>query len=593
MKSYSKLNPSVTVLILMILVLASACSVSRKSGVDKPFTKLNSKEQVYQLFEEEKKYAKETQWFTDMRPEKQAKDLAYYEQVLGKLDQIDRNSLSSKDQINHEIFHFIIDDKVKRIQFEEYLMPFNAEGGFFTALTFGQRRFRFNRYRDYQSYLVMLSSFKAYMEQNMENMRMGLSKGITQPRLIAEGYHALIEPFLNARVEESFFYEPFTRIPEKISETSRMELQEDARRIIQDSVLAVYQDFDRFMKKEYLPKCRTELGLTELSQGEAYYNHLVRYFTTLDITPEEIYEIGEQEVARIEAEMQSVIAETGFTGSFSAFLNFLRTDEQFYPKDAEDLLMHAAYISKRIDGLLPNYFYHLPRLPYGVQPVPEDIAPNYTSGRYSPGSVSAHRSGNYWVNTYKLESRPLYVLPALTLHEAVPGHHLQISLAQEMEDTPDFRKSIYLSSYGEGWALYCEWLGQEMGIYRTPYERFGRLSYEMWRACRLVVDVGLHAKGWSKEQAVEYMSSRTALSMHEVNTEIDRYIGWPGQALSYKMGELKIRELRKKARKEIGSKFDLREFHDLILSNGSVPLFTLERMVEEYILKNSVREGGN
>ncbi len=578
----------------MILLAASACSVSRKGSQNvKPFAKLNSTEQVHLLFEEEKKFSKETTWFSDVRPQKQAKDLAYYQQLLRKLDQVDRNSLSSQDQINYEIFRFIADDKIKRIQFGEYLMPFNAEGGFFTALTFGQRRFRFNRYRDYQSYLEMLSAFKGYMEQNMENMRRGLDKGITQPRLIAEGYHALIAPFLNTRVDQSFFYEPFTRIPEKISEVSRTELQQEAWNIIEDSVLVAYKDFDQFMKKEYLPKCRAELGATRLPQGEGYYDHLVRYFTTLDITPEEIYTIGEQEVARIESEMQSVIEETGFKGSFPAFLNFLRTDAQFYPKSGEELLMHAAYISKQIDGLLPNYFYQLPRLPYGVQPVPEDIAPNYTSGRYSPGSVAAHRSGNYWVNTYKLESRPLYVLPALTLHEAVPGHHLQISLAQEMEDTPDFRKVLYLSSYGEGWALYCEWLGLEMGIYKTPYERFGRLSYEMWRACRLVVDVGLHAKGWTRQQAVEYMASRTALSLHEVNTEIDRYIGWPGQALSYKMGELKIRELRETTSKALRHKFDLREFHDLILENGSVPLFTLEKIVEDYIQMNSLPEGGS
>ena len=301
------------------------------------------------------------------------------------------------------------------------------------------------------------------------------------------------------------------------------------------------------------------------------------------MTADEIFKTGEKEVARIRAQMEAVIKEVNFEGDFAEFLHFLRTDSQFYAKSPRGLLMEASFIAKKADGRLPRVFNKMPRLPYGVAPVPDAIAPKYTGGRYSPGSAADHRAGFYWVNTYKLESRPLYVLPALTLHEAVPGHHLQIALAEELENVPDFRKNTYLSCYGEGWALYCEWLGQELGMYDTPYEEFGRLTYEMWRACRLVVDVGIHSKGWTRDEAANFMASNTALSLHEVNTEIDRYIGWPGQALSYKIGELKIRELRKRAEEKLGDKFDIRAFHDVILSCGSVPLFILEDLVNEYI----------
>lgn len=301
------------------------------------------------------------------------------------------------------------------------------------------------------------------------------------------------------------------------------------------------------------------------------------------MTPDEVFEIGQKEVARIRAEMEKIIADLKFEGSFAEFLNFLRTDPQFYAKTPRELMMEASYFAKKADGKLPEFFGVLPRNSYGVEPVPADIAPKYTGGRYVGGSLENGRAGLYWVNTFKLESRPLYVLPALTLHESVPGHHLQISLAQEMENVPNFRKSNYLSAYGEGWALYTEYLGEEMGIYETPYQLFGKLTYEMWRACRLVVDVGIHAKGWSRDAAVEFMASNTALSLHEVNTEIDRYIGWPAQALSYKIGELKIRELRKTAEAALGEQFDLRKFHDVILSQGAVPLFVLEDMVKRYI----------
>jgi len=317
--------------------------------------------------------------------------------------------------------------------------------------------------------------------------------------------------------------------------------------------------------------------------GGAYYEHLVRHFTTLDVTPEEVHELGLQEVARIQAAMDAVIAEVGFEGSFADFLAFLRTDPQFYAKTPEELLSYASWISKRMDGQLPNLFGRLPRRPYGVAAVPDEIAPNYTGGRYIPGGLESGSSGTYWVNTYALESRPLYVMEALSFHEAVPGHHLQISLTQELVHLPKFRRQWGLTAYEEGWALYSEGLAEEVGFYDDPYSRFGRLTYEMWRACRLVVDTGIHAFGWSRQEAIDYLGSRTALSLHEVTTEIDRYITWPGQALGYKMGELTIRRLRAEAEEALGADFDIRAFHDEILAHGEVPMGVLETIVRDWI----------
>jgi uncharacterized protein (DUF885 family) len=332
-----------------------------------------------------------------------------------------------------------------------------------------------------------------------------------------------------------------------------------------------------------LPKTRTTIGVSNFPQGLAYYKELVHHYTTTDLTYDEIFEIGQKEVRRIQQEMMDVLKEVNFKGSLQDFISYLRTDPKFYTTTPEQLLKEASFIAKKADGKLPQFFGKLPRQPYGVEPVPAHLAPTYTGGRYSGAPISSKRAGFYWVNTYNLSSRPLYTLESLTLHEAVPGHHLQISLTQELDSLPAFRKNLYVNAFGEGWGLYCEWLGIEMGFYKDPYSRFGRLTYEMWRACRLVIDVGLHAKGWTREEAVKFLSEHTALSLHEVNTEINRYISWPGQALAYKMGELKIKELRKKAEDKLKDKFDIREFHDLILSQGSVTLAIMEKMVDRYI----------
>ena len=415
-----------------------------------------------------------------------------------------------------------------------------------------------------------------------------MERGMVPPRNILKSHPGMIDTYIQAEPEESPFFAPFLKIPNGVSPEKQQELQQKGIEVISTELQPTYQRIKTFLEEEYIPAARETFGAIEYPNGKEYYEQRVQYFTTLPYSSEEVFAIGEQEVARIMGEMTEIIDSLGFEGSYADFLQFLRTDEQFYVKNARRLLEKASYIAKKIDGTLPKYFGKLPRNSYGLQPVPDAIAPNYTAGRYVSGSLQNHRSGTYWVNTYNLPSRTLYTLPALTLHEAVPGHHFQNAIAEELEEMPEFRSRTYINSYGEGWALYTEKLGKEMGIYETLYEDFGRLTYEMWRACRLVVDVGLHTKGWTRDQAVEYMGSRTALSIHEINTEIDRYIGWPGQALSYKMGELTIVRLREKTEAELGDDFNLREFHDLLLSQGAVPMFILERMVDEYIKDKQV-----
>lgn len=541
------------------------------------------KDILYTLFEEERQYRNnsDNELFPNVLPEVQNKDAAFWQSLLDRLETIPKEQLNEADQINYDTFRFILENRLAEIQYEVYLIPFNAEGGFYNELTFRLNRHRFDKPEDFERYLNLLNAFPQYMRDNMALLETGIEKGITAPRLIAANYEVLIEPFVETQLEAHFLYQPFKSIPKDWD--SKEVLQGRGRQVLQEKILPVYREFDRFMQQKYLPAAQEMVGISAIPNGKAYYEQRIRYYTTLDMTPEQVFQKGQQEVARIRADMEAIIKQVKFEGTFADFLEMLRTDPRFYHTEPRELLKEASYYSKKIDGQLPRYFGKLPRLPYGVEPVPAAIAPNYTGGRYSPGSAKQNRAGNYWVNTYKLESRPLYVLPSLTLHEAVPGHHLQIALADEQEGQPEFRRTTYISAFGEGWALYCEWLGVEMGIYETPYEHFGRMTYEMWRACRLVVDVGLHYKGWTRERALNFLSSNTALSLHECNTEINRYIGWPGQAVSYKIGELKIRELRQKAEKTLGDSFDIRAFHDRILANGSVPLFILEQEIDDFM----------
>ena len=513
----------------------------------------------------------------DVSPENQQRRAGQVHEFLNELEAIDRAQLSAADQINYDIFERQLRAAIADFEFRAFEMPLTADSGFHAD--FAQLPFEapFETTLDYQNYLARLEAFPAYMEQQIANMRAGLERGFSVPRVVLEGYEVTMSTHIVDNPRQSVFFEPFNRLPESDA------LREAGRRAVVDGAVAGYQVMLEFFEAEYLPKARTSVGASEMPDGAEYYGQRIRHFTTLDLTPKQVHDIGLAEVARIRKEMDAIIEEVGFKGDFADFLEFLRTDQRFYPKTGEELLMRAAYISKQMDAKLPLLFRTLPRLTYGVAPVPDHLAPKYTGGRYSSAPAGSGRPGYYWVNTYKLESRPLYVLESLTFHEAVPGHHLQFALANEQAELPDFRRYEYIEAFGEGWGLYAEWLGLEAGFYADPYSNFGRLTYEMWRACRLVVDTGIHAMGWTRQQAIDYLASNTALSLHEVTTEVDRYISWPGQALAYKMGELKIKELRREAEAALGAGFDVRDFHDAILLNGPVPLPVLERIVGKYI----------
>ena len=463
--------------------------------------------------------------------------------------------------------------------------PLLSDAGFHLSLNYQIRNL--NNYAQVRSYLNKLNAIPTYVDQHLVLLRKGLKEKITQPLVIFEGYENTYDSQIVDDFKDSYFYSPFEKLPNTLSEKQKDSVLTAAEKAITKNVIPQFKRIKKFFETEYFPKTRTALGVSETPKGREYYDYLLEYYTTLDMSAEEVHNIGLSEVKRINKEMRKVMADTGFKGNFSEFFDFLRTDEQFYAKTPEELLMFARDIAKRIDAKLPAYFTKLPRKPYGVAEVPAAIAPKYTTGRYI-GASNETQPGYYWVNTYDLPSRPKYVLPSLTAHEAVPGHHLQISLNNELgEEIPEFRRNFYISAFGEGWGLYSEFLAEEMGIYRNPYEIFGKLTYEQWRACRLVVDTGIHAKGWTRDQAVNFMKKNTALSIHEINTEVDRYISWPGQAVSYKIGELKIRELRKKAEEALGPNFDIRKFHEIILEEGVVTLPILEERVMNYIKSNS------
>ncbi len=510
----------------------------------------------------------------------------FLKQILQRLKAIDRARLSVEDQVSYDIFLYETEDRIADFAFKAYLIPISADDGFHITFARLPRQVPLRTVQDYHNYIKRLIAFSDYMEQHIVLMKKGARSGITLPRIVLEGYETTITNHVVAQAEASVFYEPFQSFPVAMSATEKENLTQQGKKAIMEVVVPAYQRFAIFMKEEYIPHSRTTIAASELPQGKGYYAQRVRYFTTLDMNAEQVHQLGLSEVKRIKREMEKIIVQVGFKGSFADFLNFLRTDPQFYATTPEELLKEASFIAKTIDAKLPAYFGKLPRQPYGVQAVPASIAPKYTGGRYVEAPLESKEPGYYWVNTYKLKSRPLYVLTSLTLHEAVPGHHLQIALSKELSDLPEFRQNLYISTYGEGWGLYSEWLGLEMGLYTNPYSNFGRLTYEMWRACRLVVDTGIHAMGWTRQQAMDYMAAHTALSLHEVQTETDRYIAWPGQALSYKIGELKIKDLRKKAEEQLKEKFDIRKFHDEVLAHGAITLSVLEKNIDSYIAKS-------
>lgn len=507
----------------------------------------------------------------------------FAEEKLDELTQINFDNLSETEQISAELLEFILKDQISYYQFEQYLNPLLSDAGFHNNLTYEVRPL--NDYFQVREYLNKLNALPVFVDQHLVNLREGLEKGVSQPLVIFKGYESTYNDNIVKNYEDSYYFSPFKKLPPGLTQAQKDSVLKAAKETIEINVIPQFKRIKAFFETEYFPNTRTTLGVSETPNGEAFYQNRINFYTTsTKYTADEIHQIGLKEVARIRAEMEQIIADLNFKGSIAEFFHFLRTDEQFYAQTPEQLLMMARDMAKRADAQLPRFFKTLPRKPYGVEPVPDAIAPKYTSGRYIGTSKESTEPGYYWVNTYNLPSRTLYTLPALTVHEAVPGHHLQGSLNNELGDSiPEFRKNLYLSAYGEGWGLYSEFLANEMGMYKTPYERFGKLTYEMWRACRLVVDTGIHAKNWTRDEVLDYMSSNTALSLHEINTETDRYISWPGQALSYKIGELKIRELRKKAEVELGTKFDIRGFHEVILEQGTVTLAILEKRINAYI----------
>jgi len=512
----------------------------------------------------------------------QVRRYEYWQDVREQLKTISCDRLSREECINYRLFTKQIDDFLARYETHAYLIPFNSDWGFYMEWGRLPAETDFTDARDYRDYLSRIRQIGVVMDEYIALMQTGVELGFTQPRVILEGRDEPIRAQLVERVGDSPFFAPFQNMPETITESERAELLPAAEEVIGAQVIPAYQRLFDFFHEVYVPGARSTLGAYQLPGGARFYQAQILQYATVDMSPQEIHDIGLSEVARIRAEMDAIIAEVGFEGSFAEFLQFLRTDPQFYARTPKELLAFASYYAKKIDGRLPMMFGHLPRQPYGVAPVPEELAPFYTSGRYVGAPLDALRGGYYWVNTYALESRTLYTIPALTLHEAVPGHHLQGALALELADLPPFRRNDYISAYGEGWGLYSEKLGVEMDIYETPYEQFGRLTYEMWRACRLVIDTGVHAMGWTREQAQAFLADNTALSLHEINTEIDRYISWPGQALSYKLGEYTLWQLRREAEQALGSNFDVREFHDFVLGLGSVTLEILQDEVRRW-----------
>jgi uncharacterized protein (DUF885 family) len=511
----------------------------------------------------------------------QLRRAAHVKELLDQLNALSMVKLSPEEQVNAAVFRTLLENSLSEARFRTWEMPFNSDSSFWTYLDASQP---FDDAAGYRRYIARLREIPRYFDEQTVNMRAGLARGFSVPRATLKGRDKSIATFITNDPDKSSFYKPFERFPSNISAKEQQALRAEGRAAIQQSAMPAYQKLLAFIRDEYVPHSRTTIAANDLPGGDAFYRAQVREYTTTDMTPEQIHQLGLKEVARIEAEMQKTMRESGFKGTMPEFLHFLKTDPQFYAKTPDELIGVSAYVAKRVDGVIGQHFGLLPRRRFGIIPVPDALAPFYTSGR---GGLE-----NCMMNTYDLPVRPLYNIPVLTLHECEPGHSFQLALSAEQKELPAFRRNLYFSGMGEGWGLYSEWLGTELGIYRTPYEKFGQLSYEMWRAARLVIDTGIHQQGWSRQQAIDYLASHTALTQHEVETEVDRYISWPGQALAYKLGELTIRRLRIEAETKLGSDFDERRFHDAILALGSVPLTVLEERMRDFIRQEQALSAG-
>ncbi len=505
-------------------------------------------------------------------PEAQRARAAQYAEYLAQLDKIDISKLSETEQTNALVLRTLLEAEIGDARFAEWEMPFDSDSNFWSYLA---ARSSFPTAEEYENYIGRMRDIPRYFAEHTANAKAGLKRGFSVPRITLKGRDVSISSYVVEDPEQSPFWAPFADMPRNIPQAEQERLRAAGHEAIRESVTPAYAAWLAFFRDEYLPNTRTTLGASEFPDGPAYYAQQISQYTTLDLTAEEIHQIGLDEVARITAEMETAKEEAGFDGTLDEFIAFLRSDPQFVADTPDELMGVAAYTAKRVDDKLDEYFGFLPRYRHGLRPVDPAIAPYYTAGR---GGLEFCQ-----INTHDLPSRPVYNIPALTMHECAPGHSFQAAIALERDDAPRFRRQTYFSGFGEGWGLYVEYLGNEMGIYRNPYERFGQLSYEMWRAARLVIDTGIHHYGWTREQAVEYLSRHTALSDREVGTEIDRYISWPGQALAYKLGEMTMRRLRAKAEEALGKDFDIRKFHDVVLSLGSVPLPALEARIDAFI----------
>jgi uncharacterized protein (DUF885 family) len=527
---------------------------------------------------------------TDLSPEAFERRKAHEREMLDRIQKIDRSKLTGQDAISYDLF--LLDKKldVEGQRFPVEYMPVDQMNGI--QILFGQLASStpFGSVKDYENYLARLAAFPKQIDQIIALMKRGLETGWVQPAVPLRSLPSQIEGQITDDPSRNPLYKPFESFPQDVSDSERARLITEGKRAVAESFTPAMKKFDAFIKETYLPVARKEIGASSLPDGAVYYQYAIRQHTTTNLTAKEIHEIGLKEVARIRKEMEGIIEKVGFKGTFQEFLTFLRTDARFYYTNAEDLLAGYALIAKRADGKLPALFAELPRTPYGLRVIPDYEAPAQTTAYYQPGAADGSRAGLYMINTYKLDTRPKYEMEALSLHESVPGHHLQIARAQELKALPDFRRNASYTAYVEGWGLYAESLGSEMGFYQDPYSKFGQLTYEMWRACRLVVDTGMHALGWSRQRAIDFMKENTAKTENDIVVEIDRYIVWPGQALAYKIGELKIKELRARAKRELAARFDVRKFHNAVLDDGPLPLDLLERRINDWIAEQKRKE---
>jgi len=503
--------------------------------------------------------------------------------TLNALEEVDYQGLSEHNKVNYDVFRWMVQHERRQLDFNGRFLTFNTVVGWQTLFAQIAASTTFTTEQDYRDYTARLGDFGRYADENIELMRKGIETGYVQPCETLDGYEANISGFISANADTSLFFGPFRAIPDKYHDNVRSDLEERGRHAIETVVIPAYERYLKFYQNEYLPACRSDVGLSSIPGGQEYYEFLVDYFTTIDTDANTVHELGLAEVRRIEQEMESLIEKIGFDGDTAAFAEFLRSNPDFYTEDSDDFMRRIAAIAKKADGLLPQFFAYIPRSQYSLIQVPAAIAPKTPAAFYQPGAADLTRAGLFFVNVHDVGKRPLYELTALTAHEAVPGHHLQISVAQELTDLPKFRQQYYFYAYGEGWGLYAEQLALEMGLYETDYDRYGQLIFEMWRACRLVVDTGIHSKNWSRKRAIEFMIKHTALSAEAITTEVDRYITLPGQALAYKVGERELLRLRGRAEERLGSAFSLRDFHALILTTGAVPLDVLAEVVEKWI----------